>query len=107
MVFAVVQKEKIDKMYAIRKGIDFSAGHSCFPPRPASSGSPNVFVNGIPCVRLSDTWPSHCCMGVCHGGVTSTGSPNVFVNGLSKMRNSDSISCGDKSSQHSPNIHVN
>jgi len=89
----------------IRKGVDDSAGHGCYPPRSADEGSPNVFVNGIPVVRVGDHYPTHCCPGgPCHDGVASGGSSSVFVNGKPVHRNGDAISCGDTASNGSPNV---
>ena len=38
-----------------RKG-DSCTGHGCFPARPSTSGSPDVFVNGIAVHRQGDSW---------------------------------------------------
>lgn len=84
---------------------DFCNGH-CFNARPNQSGSPNVFINGIPSHRVGDTWPPHCCGPVCHGSVTVGGSSNVFVNGRPKVRQGDPLDCGDTTSVGSPNVFV-
>lgn len=50
--------------------------HCCGPVCHGSvqaSGSPNVFVNGIPQARIGDA--------VACGSANATGSPNVFANG--------------------------
>jgi uncharacterized Zn-binding protein involved in type VI secretion len=39
---------------------DMSTGHSCFPPRPNTEASPNVFVNGKGVHRVGDAWAIHC-----------------------------------------------
>lgn len=97
---------------AIRKSVDPSAGH-CFSPRPADTGSPDVFVNvsngGNAAVRDdgTDHYPTHCCGVPCHDGYASEGSPNVFVNGKSFHRKGDGISCGDVANNGSPNVFVN
>lgn len=97
---------------AIRKSVDPSAGH-CFPPRPADTGSPNVFVNvsrgGDAAVRDAGTdhYPTHCCGDPCHDGVASEGSPDVFVNNDPFHRKGDGISCGDVANNGSPNVFVN
>lgn len=56
-----------------------------------ASGSPNVFIEGLPAHRLGDTGPCNCP----HGGTFSTtsGSPNVFVNGIPLSRIGDSTAC--------------
>ena len=45
---------------------DVCTGHGCFPSRPSTGASPNVFVNGIPVHRQGDSWAPHCCV-TCHG----------------------------------------
>jgi uncharacterized Zn-binding protein involved in type VI secretion len=66
----------INSLNAIRKG-DPGIHAACCGPNTfnTNEGSPNVFVNGKPLVRLNDE-TKHC------GGTghTITGSPNVFVN---------------------------
>lgn len=110
---------------AIRKTVDPSAGH-CFPPRPADTGSPNVWVNwtdgGDQSVRATpnkcpetqsggcgtyDHYPSHCCGTPCHDGCADEGSPDVFVNCQPIHRNGDAIDCGDVANNGSPNVFVN
>ena len=64
-----------------RKG-DSCTGHSCFPPRNSTSGSPNVFVNGKPAHRQGDSWETHCCTHTdcphgCHSGSLASGSSSV------------------------------
>ncbi|MEM4546861.1 MAG: PAAR domain-containing protein [Nitrososphaerota archaeon] len=83
---------------------DRSCGHGCFPARPNTQGSPNVFVNSKPAHRVGDAWDVHCCNGVCHDGVAASGSATVFVNGRALCRVGDSISCGDMMCQGSPNV---
>ena len=66
-----------------------------------SSGSPDVFVNGIPVHRLGDNGSTNCPHG---GSFTSTsGSSTVFVNKKPITRIGDSTSCGScgKSGTHS------
>ena len=67
---------------------DVCTGHGCFPSRPSTGASPNVFVNGIPVHRQGDSWAPHCCV-TCHGSVLAAGSPNVFVNGMEIARIGD------------------
>lgn len=79
-------------------------GHGCYPARPNNEASPNVFVNGIPVHRKTDSWESHECDGESHAGVLSSGSSSVFVNGLACGRIGDSVSCGSKVAQGSGNV---
>lgn len=90
---------------ASRKG-DQCSGHGCFPPRPSTSGSPNVFINGIPALRQDDTYATHCCGDSCHPGKQSSGSSTVFVNGKPLARVGDSVSCGSVTAQGSSNVFV-
>ena len=97
----------------IRQDCDPSCGH-CYTPRPAVTGSPNVFANhNNGCssgnvVRVGDYYPTHCCPSVgCHDGVASQGSPNVFANGIAVHRNGDAISCGDTACNGSGNVFIN
>jgi uncharacterized Zn-binding protein involved in type VI secretion len=61
-------------------------------------------VNGIGAHRVGDSWAVHCCGIVCHGGNQANGSSTVFVNGQKLARIGDSISCGSKNAQGSPNV---
>lgn len=83
---------------------DTCTGHGCFPPRASTSGSPNVFINGIPAHRNGDGWAVHCCEDKCHDGTMAGGSSSVFVNGKPLARIGDSVSCGSASGQGSPNV---
>lgn len=75
---------------------DMSTGHDAFPPRPSTSASGDVFVEGIAAHRVGDSWAVHCNpVPVCHPGVLAAGSGTVFVNGLAVGRIGDPISCGD------------
>lgn len=58
-------------MPAVTRVGDNNTGHDACPPTALSSGSPNVFVNGIPAGRIGD--PVSC------GGSVAVGSPNVFI----------------------------
>lgn len=69
-------------------------GLPCCPHSRAgtnSQGSPNVFVNGIPLHRLSDTGLTNCP----HGGTFSStaGSSTVFCNGMKVTRIGDTTTC--------------
>lgn len=89
-----------------RKG-DVCTGHGCHPPRVSTSGSGDVFVNGIPIHRVGDSWAVHQCGDNVHAGSLAEGSPNVFANGIPVGRIGDSIDCGSAVSQGSPNVFVN
>jgi len=90
----------------VRKG-DICSGHQCYPPRPSVQGSPNVFTNGIPQHRVSDSWAVHCCSGSpppCHASTQCSGSSTVFANTLPVARRGDRVCCGSRCVQHSPNV---
>ena len=46
-------------MPAITRQGDLNTGHDSFPPVSLDSGSPNVFINSIPCGRQGDSYPPH------------------------------------------------
>jgi uncharacterized Zn-binding protein involved in type VI secretion len=74
---------------------DIGSGHGCFPPSPATEGSGDVFVNGLPAHRRGDALQAHACPSCPpHGRTSSGGSPTVYVNGKALVRMGDSISCG-------------
>ncbi|MGM0535549.1 MAG: PAAR domain-containing protein [Pseudomonadota bacterium] len=81
---------------------DVCTGHGPCSPRPAVSGSPDVFVNGIPAHRVGDAWAVHCT----HDSVLAAGSRSVFVNGRAKGRVSDPVACGSLVAAGSPNVFV-
>lgn len=85
---------------------DVCTGHGCFPSRPSSAGSPNVFVNGLAAHRVGDGWSSHCCGPACHGGALGAGSSVVFVNGQPLGRIGDPVSCGSSVASGSPNVYA-
>ena len=88
---------------------DKCTGHDCFPQRNSSSGSPNVFVNGIPALRVGDSFETHCCTHSdcphgCHEGVLEMGSSTVYVNGKPLGRIGDPVSCGGTVAEGSGNV---
>lgn len=90
-----------------RKG-DNNTGHELFPPVPLKSGSPNVFINGVPCGRQTDSYEDHSDpFSPPHSGSISGGSSTVFVNGLPIARVGDSVSCGGTVAEGSPNVSAN
>jgi uncharacterized Zn-binding protein involved in type VI secretion len=78
---------------------DSCSGHDCFPPRASTSGSPDVFVNGIAAHRQGDGWASHTCTHDkiphgSHGSSLAAGSSTVFCNGKQLGRIGDPVACG-------------
>lgn len=92
-------------MAAVVRLGDMCTGHSTFPPRPSTSGSPNVFINGIPAHRVGDSWAAHCAPRKgCHGSSQATGSPSVFINNIALARVGDQIACGSFNAAGSPDV---
>lgn len=91
-------------MPAITRLGDPCTGHGCFPGRPSTSASGNVFVNGIAVHRQGDSWSSHCCGPSCHGGALASGSGTVFVNGKMIGRIGDPVDCGSAVAVGSGNV---
>lgn len=87
---------------------DTCTGHSpCYPGRPATSGSPDVFVNGLPVHRVGDSWASHGCPdNPSHGSVLAAGSSTVFANGKPVGRIGDPVACGSSVATGSPDVIV-
>lgn len=92
-------------MPAVSRQGDTCTGHGGFPPRPSTSGSPDVFINSIPAHRVGDSWAVHCDpTPSCHGGAAASGSGSVFVNGKPLTRIGDAVNCGSAIAQGSPNV---
>ena len=92
-------------MPAVTRLGDSCTGHGTWPPRPSTSGSGDVFVNGISAHRQGDAWAVHCNdVPVCHAGALATGSGTVFVNGKQLGRVGDSVSCGSSVAAGSGNV---
>lgn len=73
-----------------------------------ASGSPDVFVNGLPVARVGDPSISHLGSGcVNHTSTIIVGSPNVFVNGRPLARVGDALSACTQIAQGSPDVKVN
>lgn len=94
---------------AHRKG-DIGSGHSChFPPSPATGGSPNVFVNNRPLMRVGDAYVPHGCP-TCpkpeHPRHLAIGSSSVFINGRPAGRIGDAIDCGGQAQTGSSNVFI-
>lgn len=70
-------------------------GHGCWPSRPNTTKSPDVFINSKGALRVSDMYAVHCCSDLgCHPGSIAAGSSTVFINGKQAARKTDAVSCG-------------
>lgn len=85
---------------------DYDTGHGCYPPRPNTNASSNVFVNNKGVHRQGDTWGTHCCDGSCHTSTLQSGSSTVFVNGKQCGRIGDPIVCGSTVAEGSGNVNA-
>lgn len=94
-------------MAGIARVGDISTGHDGFSPRPIITGSNNVFLNGLPVVRLGDVWQNHCSNSSCHTCIQATGSFTTFVNGRPVARIGDATGCGDILATGSINVFSN
>lgn len=83
---------------------DLGDGGDGYAPRGSDSGSPNVFVNGIPIHRVGDHWPLHSNGESSHESILVHGSSTVFVNGKAIGRVGDLQSCGARAIEGSPNV---
>ena len=85
---------------------DICSGHSCFPPRPSTEGSSDVFANNIGVHREGDGWAVHTCDDNSHAGTLTTGSSTVFVNNKPIARIADPINgvCNSVAAQGSPDV---
>ena len=84
---------------------DMGSGHGGFPPRPSTSASGDVFVNGIAVHRQGDSWAVHCDPSPsCHAGTLAAGSSTVFVNGKQIGRVGDPVDCGSSVATGSGNV---
>ena len=88
-----------------RKG-DNCTGHGCWPPRPSTGASPDVFVNGIAVHCQGDAWAAHTCPTIpeTHASVLAAGSSTVFVNSKPIGRIGDPVACGSQVAAGSPNV---
>jgi uncharacterized Zn-binding protein involved in type VI secretion len=83
------------------------SGHDAHPPRPATTGSGDVFINGKAAHRQGDEWALHVRpKGTPHGGTLAAGSSTVFVNGKALGRLGDPVSCGSAVASGSSNVFV-
>lgn len=88
-----------------RKG-DACTGHGCWPARPSTGASPDVFVNGIAAHRQGDAWAAHTCPSIpqTHASVLGMGSASVFANGKPLGRVGDPVACGSSVAAGSANV---
>lgn len=92
-------------MAAITRKGDSCSGHGLFPPRSSTSGSPDVWANGVAVHRQGDSWAIHCDPDMaCHGGSLVGGSSTVFVNGKAIGRIGDPIDCGSSVASGSSDV---
>lgn len=84
---------------------DICSGHGCFPSRPNSSASSNVFINGLGAHRVTDTWQPHSCITT-HDSYLAAGSSSVFINGLAASRIGDPVECGSTVLSGSPDVFI-
>ncbi|MHC3749329.1 PAAR domain-containing protein [Stutzerimonas stutzeri] len=93
-------------MPAVSRRGDNCTGHGCWPARPSTEGSPNVFINGIAAHRQGDAWAAHTCPTIpeTHASALAAGSATVFANGKQLARIGDPVACGSSVAQGSPNV---
>ncbi len=93
-------------MPAVSRLGDNCTGHGCWPPRPSTGASPDVFVNGIAVHRQGDAWAAHTCPTIpqTHASVLAAGSATVFANGKQLARIGDPVACGSSVAQGSPTV---
>lgn len=92
-------------MPAVTRLGDSCTGHGSWPPRPSTSASGNVFVNGIGAHRQGDSWAVHCNpVPECHGGSLASGSSTVYANSRQLGRIGDPVDCGSFVASGSSNV---
>ena len=94
----------VDKVFSVT-----GSGYHCLAPVVTSTGntgSPNIFINGSPAVRLGDVVGVHTRTG-CGGPDTSvltTGSSKVFINGQPAGRIGDQYTADNTITTGSPTV---
>ncbi|SMS01775.1 PAAR motif protein [Vibrio mangrovi] len=79
---------------AVRIG-DTGTAHDGFPPTPVTSGSPDVFMDGIPAARVGDPLAPHAKPNhPPHGREISSGSSTVMINHKPAALTGGSVNCG-------------
>lgn len=86
---------------------DPTTGHDCFGPQVITSGSSNVFIDGIPAARVGDSVSSHTCGSNTHAGVIMSLGLNIFINGMEAAVTGSPISCGGTVASGSPSTSAN
>lgn len=89
---------------------DIGSAHAChFPPSPATGGSPDVYVNDRPLMRVGDSYAPHACVAGHagpHGRALAAGSATVFINGKPAGRIGDAIDCGGNAQTGSGDVFI-
>lgn len=89
---------------------DIGSAHAChFPPTPATGGSPDVFVNNRPLMRVGDAYVPHGCPACPqppHPRALAAGSATVFINGKPAGRIGDAINCGGNAQTGSSDVFI-
>lgn len=94
-------------MPAVTRIGDSCTGHGAFPPRPSTSGSGNVYANGVAVHRQGDGWASHCnSTPICHSGNLASGSSTVYANGQQLGRIGDPVDCGSSVATGSGDVYA-
>ena len=85
---------------------DICTGHGCWPPRPSTGASADVFVNGKGAHRQGDDWAAHTCPAIpeTHASTLAAGSSTVYVNGRQLGRIGDPVACGSTVATGSGNV---
>lgn len=93
-------------MPAVTRLGDTCTGHGCWPPRPSTGASPNVYANALPVHRQGDSWAAHTCPSIpeTHASVLAAGSSSVFANGQPLGRTGDPVACGSSVATGSPTV---
>lgn len=83
-------------MPAVTRLGDMCSGHGCWPPRPSTGGSPDVYADGVPVHRQGDGWAAHTCPSIpeTHASALAAGSATVHANGKQLGRVGDPVACG-------------
>jgi len=86
---------------------DICTGHDACKSRIALEGSPDVFIDGKPVVRVGDRWEMHGCPAhPAHNGVVTQGSDEVSLNGMPVARIGDPLNCGSKVKTGTPAVYA-
>ncbi|MBX2808813.1 MAG: PAAR domain-containing protein [Cellvibrionaceae bacterium] len=87
-----------------RRG-DMGSSHGAWHPSPAITGSPDVFINGKPALRVGDALAPHVKpKRPPHGRAMAQGFSGVLINGKPACAVGHKINCGGTLSAGSPNV---